>query len=87
MRNNNGERIRMNENSERIKEKLDFFYNQKIKVHIIKHNKEFLNGILLRIEGEGIYILNEDQDGETRIFSVDIFEVKEFKERVEVVGE
>jgi len=77
----------MNENSERIKEKLDFFYNQKIKVHIIKHNKEFLNGILLRIEGEGIYILNEDQDGETRIFSVDIFEVKEFKERVEVVGE
>ena len=44
----------MNENSERIKEKLDFFYNQKIKVHIIKHNKEFLNGILLRIEGEGI---------------------------------
>jgi len=40
----------------------------------------------LRIEGEGIYILNEDQDGETRIFSVDIFEVKEFKEKVEVVG-
>ena len=75
----------MNDNNERIKEKLDFFYNQKIKVHVIKHDKEFLNGILLKPEGDGVYILNEDQDGEVRIFSVDIYDVVEFKEKVEVV--
>jgi len=74
----------MDENTQRIKEKLDFFYDHKLKVHVIKHkNNEFLNGFLVDKEDEGVFILNEDVDGKIRIFAADIYDVSEFKEKVE----
>ena len=64
-----------------IIEKLTFFIEKKIKVHITKINREFLNGHLISKENESIYVLNEDTKGRTFIFVSDIFDIEEFKER------
>ena len=75
----------MNDNEKRIKEKCDFFYSEKIGVHIEKKDREFLNGVLIKKIKDGVWLLNENKLGEIYLFEKDIFDVDEFKER-EVEG-
>jgi len=63
-----------------IKEKLDFFLKNNIKIHITKTNREFLNGPLIKKESEEIYLIKEKNKGIIRIFISEVFDVEEFKE-------
>jgi hypothetical protein len=75
----------MDNNKLAIIEKLEFFLSRKIKVHITKENKEFLNGYLKTKEADGIYILDRfDQEkniGLTYVFVSEVFDVEEFKDK------
>lgn len=69
------------DNLKRIKEKLDFFYAEKIHTHIQKFDKEFLNGFLDSKLREGVWLFKEDKLGNVYLFEKDIYEVEEFKEK------
>lgn len=69
----------MNDDEKRIIQKLDFFMQEKIPVHVQLKNKSFLNGRLIKIVDEGVYWLEEFKYGETYLFISDVFEVNEFR--------
>lgn len=62
-----------------IKEKLDFFYDEKMAVHIAKHNREFLNGVLVERKSDEIFVLEESKKGKVTIFVSEVFDVTEFR--------
>jgi len=70
----------INDNEQRIKEKCDFFSAEKIAVHIKKHDKEFLNGILKTKLRDGVWLLDERKLGDVYVFVKDIYEIVELKE-------
>lgn len=65
---------------ERIREKLNFFYSEKVPVHIKKHDKEFLNGKIISRRSENIFMLEEVKKGLITVFVQDVFDVEEFRE-------
>lgn len=69
------------DNEKRIKEKLDFFLAEKIKVHIEKTDKMFLNGILSSKLRDNTYLLKEDKLGTIYVFVSEIYDVDEFREK------
>jgi hypothetical protein len=69
------------DNKEIIKEKLNYFLNNKAKVHIAKFNKEFLNGIIYGQLTSEIYLLKEDRLGNIKLFVSEVFDIEEFLER------
>lgn len=68
------------EQFERIKEKLDFYLDKQIKIHITLINGKFFNGLLISKEDDYVYKMNERFLGEKYIFINEIYEVSEFKE-------
>jgi len=64
-----------NDNELRIKEKLDFFFEEKIKVHVELKDKTFLNGFILKKVRENIYLIHENKLGEVFLFVRDIYNV------------
>lgn len=71
-----------NDNEKRIKEKCDFFYSEKVIVHVQKKDREFLNGILEKKLKDGVWLLRENKLGDVYLFEKDIFEIEEFKNEV-----
>jgi len=63
-----------------IKEKLDFFYAEKVAVHIAKHNREFLNGNLLEKKSDEIFVIEDRIKGRLTLFISEIFDVSELRE-------
>lgn len=74
--------VMIEDNDRRIIEKLDFFYNERVEIHIVKKDREFWNGILLtpKKEDRSVWIFKERKIGEVLLFVSDIFEVSEFRE-------
>ena len=70
----------MNDNDLRIRDKVMFFYSEKIKVHVEKKDREFLNGTLIKKIKEGVWAFLEDKLGEVYLFEKDIFDIDQFKE-------
>jgi len=70
----------MDDEGKRIKEKCDFFYSEKIEVHVQKKDREFLNGFLEKKLREGVWLLEERKLGKIYLFEKDIFEIEEIKE-------
>jgi hypothetical protein len=70
----------MDNDNENIKKKLDFFLTEKNKVHVEKHNKEFLNGFILEKINDDVYLMKDDKYGEMKIFVFDIYDIEEFRE-------
>ena len=66
------------ENDQTIVEKLNFFLEEKINIHIKFNNKRFMNGILTEKKSDNVFILNERKLGLVHMFVSDIFEVNEF---------
>ena len=71
------------EHKEIIEEKLNYFLNNSIKVHITKFNKEFLNGKIYSKLSNEIYLVREDRQGNIKVFLNEIFDIDEFKEKRE----
>jgi len=68
------------QNERGVKEKLEFFFKEKIPVHIFKNDKRFLNGLLIEKKSDSVFILKERKFGLMHIFVSEIFEVDAFRE-------
>lgn len=63
-----------------IREKIDFFMEHKILIHIDLNDGTFLNGILIRKSRENVYVLKEKKFDEVFLFLRDIKRLNEFRE-------
>lgn len=69
-----------NNEKERISNKLDFYLDKKIMVHIELINNRFLNGHLIKKESGEVYELSERVLGSMHLFVSDVKDVSEFRE-------
>lgn len=64
----------------RIKEKLNFFYDEKCKVHISRFDNKFWRGFITGKKSDDVFEFNEDKLGECLLFVTDIHDVNMFRE-------
>jgi hypothetical protein len=69
------------DNEIRIKEKVNFFMDEKVDVHIQLLDKTFLNGIILKELREGVYWFKEKKLGKVYLFLKDIYEVEQYNQK------
>jgi len=70
----------LNEENERLKEKLDFFLDEKVIIHVKLRDKTFLNGRLLKKLREGVYWFEERKLGEVFLFLKDVYAIEQYLE-------
>jgi hypothetical protein len=70
-----------NENELRVKEKVEFFFDEKIKVHVELVDKTFLNGFIVSRLRDEVYWMEENKLGGIYLFLKDIYDIDKFKER------
>ena len=63
-----------------LKKKVRYFFQDRILVHIKKHNGYFHNGLILEIEGD-LLILDDERDGAMPIYFMEILEIEKREER------
>ena len=66
----------------RIKEKVDFFYREKCRVHINRFDKSFWRGYIIGKKDDDVYYFQEDKLGESLLFVIDIYDINLFKEQL-----
>jgi len=69
--------------ADRIKGKLNFFYNEKCKIHISRFDGTFWRGSILGKKSDDVYEFEEDRLGNLLLFVADIRDVNLFREKVE----
>ena len=67
---------------QRIKEKVNFFYNEKCRVHIIRFDKTFWRGLIISKKSEGVWNFHEDKLGTCLLFISDIHDINLFREEI-----
>jgi len=65
---------------EMIKEKIDFFMCEKVRVHIKLKDKTFLNGIIEKELKDGVYWFIDDKLKGVYLFLKDIYNVGKYME-------
>jgi hypothetical protein len=70
----------INDTNEQTITKIEFFLSKKINVHITKRDNEFLNGIIVQKESDGVYIISERKFGLMHLFVSDIASIEEYRE-------
>ena len=73
----------MNDNEKRINEKLQFFMDEKVEVHVNLIDKTFLNGYIQKKLREGTYWFVDRKLKGIYLFLKDIYEVEEAREEKE----
>jgi len=68
----------MNENE--IKERIQFFLENKVKVHIELLDRTFLNGTFIKKSRDDVWLLNEVKLGDVFVFIKDISVLEQFRE-------
>ena len=63
-----------------MNEKLQFFLEQQIKVHIDLSDGTYLNGTLIKKVKENVWIIFEDKLGNVFVFEKDISKLQQFRE-------
>ena len=71
----------MNENEIRLKEKLDFFMDEEVKVHVKLRDKTFLNGFIKSKIRDGVYWFEDRVLEGVYIFLKDVYEVHKFDDK------
>lgn len=61
-------------------EKVEFYMEDKIKVHVDLHDGTFLNGFIIKKLKTNVYWLEERKLGQVFLFLSDIKKIREFKE-------
>lgn len=64
----------------RIKEKLNFFYHEKCRVHVSRFDKRFWRGLITGKRSDDVFEFHEDKLGECLLFVADIHDVNLFRE-------
>lgn len=65
---------------DRIKEKLNFFYYEKCKVHVTRFDKSFWRGFITGKKSDGVFNFEDDKLGECLLFVADIYDINLFRE-------
>jgi len=65
---------------QRIKEKVNFFYAEKCKVHVSRFDKSYWRGFITGIKSDEVFIFLEDKLGECLLFVTDIHDINLFRE-------
>jgi hypothetical protein len=63
-----------------LKKKTKYFFENKILVHIRKHNGYFHNGLILELEGD-LFILDDEKSGAIPIYYLEILEIEKREEK------
>ena len=63
----------------RIKGKLNFYMDKKIKVHISRVDGSFWNGFIVDRPTDDVYDFEEDKIGKCHLFVLDVYKIEEFK--------
>ena len=71
-----------NDNEETMNEKIDFFMDLKVPVHVKLFDKTFLNGIIIKRLRDNVYWMEERKLGEVFLFSKDIYDIKKLEVKV-----
>ena len=71
----------MNENEKLIEEKVEFFMNEKVMVHIKLNDRNFLNGTIEKKSKEGIYWFKDRELDGVFLFLKDIYHISKFKQK------
>ncbi len=72
-----------NNDIERIKQKVGFYFQEKLHSHVIKNPKGFVNGYFLSALIDGSYYWFQDdrpEYGRIKLFLIDIFDVGDYRE-------
>ena len=67
------------EDKDLLREKVNYFYKNNLPVHVIKKNKEWLNGEIIEVSAD-FFILKENKEGEVPVFYLEVFDIEKFKE-------
>lgn len=70
----------MNDNDKIIKEKVEFFKDNKIAVHIVKKDGRFHNGLILEHSGD-LIILDDEVLGSMPIYFLEVKYIEKRKEK------
>jgi len=76
----------INDERRRIKDKVDFFLSEKVKVHVELRDKTFLNGYLEKELRENVYWFIDDKLGGVYLFLGDVYDIDKFNEIKKGVG-
>ncbi len=68
---------------ERIKEKLNFFYLEKCKVHVSRFDKTFWRGTVVGKKSDEVFNFIEDKLGDCLLFVADVHDINLFREERE----
>ena len=66
-----------------IKEKFNYFFKNNTKVHIIRFNREWLNGTITKKLPGGLFEFIENERGLMKLFISEIWDISEYIERTE----
>jgi len=69
----------MDDNEIRNKAKLNFFLEEKMKVHVERKDRQFWNGYIVGKKSDDIYLFQEDKFGLMHLFIADIWEIEEYR--------
>ena len=72
--------------NEMMQEKIEFFMQEKIPVHVKLTDKSFLNGVVDKKLKDGLYWFKDRKLDGVYLFLKDIYQVKEFTEDKGVGG-
>jgi ribosome maturation factor RimP len=64
-------------NEKRIREKLEFFLEEKVRVHVKRNDRQFWNGEIIEKKNENVFLFHDDKIGLCHLFVADVFEVEE----------
>ena len=68
------------DNERRIKEKLNFFLEEKVRVHVERKDRQFWNGTLIKKKNDNVFIFKDDKLGLVHLFVSDVYDVDEYRE-------
>lgn len=67
------------DNEKRIKGKLNFFLEEKVKIHVKRNDRQFWNGYLIEKKNDYVFVFKDDKLGLCHLFIEDVFEVEELR--------
>ena len=68
-----------NENTLRIKGKLNYFLEKQLTVHVKRFDKKFWRGLIIERENEDIFVMKDDMLGIVHLFVQDVYDVEEYR--------
>jgi len=67
------------ENELRIKGKMNFFFEEKVRVHVERVDRQFWNGTIVGKKSDSVFLFNDDKLGVMHLFIYDIYDVEEYR--------